>query len=121
MFDHGICAKACNRRGWCVETEIRDLVTKTDPMEVSKRHIHYHCSTVILAMLRFIRCCTCHVYFNMRNEGSVFQNEISILRIYSGHFENSTVMRYASNCFLLYIKTDCHLHTSICTLTKEEN
>jgi hypothetical protein len=46
-------------------------------------------------MLRYIRCIIslmCHVYVIMKNEGSVFENEISTLRIHSGHFENSTVM-----------------------------
>jgi hypothetical protein len=44
-----------------------------------------------------------HVYFIVKNEGSVFQNEISTLRIHSAHFENSTVMHKTSNCFLMQL------------------
>jgi hypothetical protein len=48
----------------------------------------------------------------VRNEGSVFQNEISILRIHSGHFENSTVMRYTSNRFLSIMRL-CFVSTAV--------
>jgi hypothetical protein len=55
---------------------------------------------------------THHVYFIVRNEGSVFQNEIWTLRIHSGHFENSTVMRYTSNC-CHGIMCFCFLNTAV--------
>jgi hypothetical protein len=57
-------------------------------------------------MLCYIRCiisCNVSIYFIVRDEGSVFQNEIPTLRIHCGHFENSTDMRYTSNCFLMQV------------------
>jgi hypothetical protein len=108
IFDQGVFAKTCKKR-WCyVETfnNIRDiissnyLVTKTDPMELNKRQRHWNWSTTISTILCYILCFM-SVYFIVRNEGSVFPKEISTLRIHSGHFENSAVMRYTSNCLLM--------------------
>jgi hypothetical protein len=59
VFDKGVFAKACKKR-WCyVETfnNIRNiifsnyLVTKTDPLELNKRHRHWNGSTTISMIL----------------------------------------------------------------------
>jgi hypothetical protein len=55
----------------------------------------------------------------VRNEGSVFQNKISTLRIHSGHFENSTVMRYTSNVSIMCL---CFVNTAVsCQLYSSTN
>jgi hypothetical protein len=81
------------------------LQTKSNPIELNKEHRHSNWSMTISAILCstlwIISVVMCHVYLIVRNEGSVFQNEISTLRIHSGHFENSSVMCYTSNCFLM--------------------
>jgi hypothetical protein len=102
VFGQGICAKACKRRWLCVEIFIiiRNVVTKADSMELNKRYKYLNCIMAIPAMLCYLPCIIeCNV--SVRNEGSLFQNEIITLRIHSGQFENSTVMRYTSNCFLM--------------------
>jgi hypothetical protein len=104
VFDQGVFAKACKKR-WCyVETfnNIRNiifsnyLVIKTDPLELNKRHRHWNWSTTISLIL----CYTAWI-ITVRNDGSVLPNEISTLRIQPGHFENSTFMRYTSNCLFM--------------------
>jgi hypothetical protein len=78
-FDQEICVKACKRRWLCVETFniiskwrfSSNVVTKTDSMELNKRHRHLNCIMAIPTMLCYIpwiiSLCTCHVYFTLRN------------------------------------------------------
>jgi hypothetical protein len=113
VFDQGAFAKACKKTAkhyvWTFNN-FRDiifsnyLVTKTDPMELNKRQRHWIWSrtiSIILCYTAWIAVAVCHVYFIGRNEGSVFPNVLSTLRIYSWHFENSSVMRYTSNCLFM--------------------
>jgi hypothetical protein len=59
VFDHGIISKPCKRRRWCVEIfniirnkrSSNNLVAKTDPMELNKRHRHSNWCTIISAIL----------------------------------------------------------------------
>jgi hypothetical protein len=72
------------------------LVTKIHPMELNKRHRHSNQSTTISTIFCYILCFK--VYILLR--GMRVVNEISTLRIHSGQFENSTVMRCTSILFV---------------------
>jgi hypothetical protein len=70
VFDQGICAKAC-AEGYEVKKPFKrssnHIVTKTDPMELNKRHRHSNCSTeipVMLCYIPWIRNVTCQCLFH---------------------------------------------------------
>jgi hypothetical protein len=78
VFDQGICAKACTEGDEVNKTLIRNkrssnhIVTKTDPMELNKRHRHSNCSTAIPVMLCYIpwiRNVTCQCLFHREELG----------------------------------------------------
>jgi hypothetical protein len=72
---------------------INHLVTKTDHVELNKRHIHSNWNTAISAIMcspRWIISCKASCLFYLEKWG----NKISTLRIHFGQFENSSVMHY---------------------------
>jgi hypothetical protein len=133
----GYLCQGVHKRWWCVEIfniirnkrSSKHLVTKTDPMELNKRHRHSHWSTAIPAMLCYVPWIgSC--YFTAKNEGSVFEIEISTLRINSGYFLKINchalyfkLFSYVSNLCLCFVHTavSCQLYSSTKLLISFQN
>jgi hypothetical protein len=92
------------------------VVTKTDPMELKNGtdiQIEVRLSPRFCVKPRASKVVTCHVHFIVRNESSVFPNEISTLRIHSGCILKTqlscailqTVFSYASIMCLCFVNT----------------